>query len=55
MRKERSKSAGALISKIRKPTARPTRVEEDEKKYERARERERLRRDQSKSDGERPG
>lgn len=33
-----------LIRKLRKPTAPPTRVAEDERKYERARERERLRR-----------
>jgi hypothetical protein len=37
-------SAKPLILKLRKPTAPPTRVEDDERKYKRSRERERLRR-----------
>ena len=44
----RTKSGGrrsgkGLIGKLRKPIAPPTRVEEGERKYKRARERERLR------------
>jgi hypothetical protein len=35
---------GELIGKIRKPGAKPTRVEKDERKYNRKREAERLRR-----------
>ncbi len=35
-----------LIRKIRKPTAPPSKVEEDLKRYRRARERERLRREE---------
>jgi hypothetical protein len=35
---------GELIAKIRKPVAKPTRVEKDERKYNRKREAERLRR-----------
>jgi hypothetical protein len=38
-----------LIAKIRKPPAPPMRVEEDVKKYRRARERERLRRETPES------
>jgi hypothetical protein len=37
--------AGALIRKLRKPLAPPTRVEADENKYSRARERSLTRRD----------
>jgi hypothetical protein len=40
--------AGALIKKLRKPLAPPTRVESEENKYNRAREREILRRDSTK-------
>jgi hypothetical protein len=36
---------GGLIRKLRKPLAPPSKVEEDERKYKRARERERLRRE----------
>jgi hypothetical protein len=36
--------AGALIKKLRKPMAPPTRVDHDESKYSRARERELIRR-----------
>jgi hypothetical protein len=43
-RRRRSK-AGGLIRKIRKPIAPPSRVAEDERKYTRARELERLRRE----------
>ena len=35
--------AGALIKKLRKPMAPPTRVDHDESKYSRARERELIR------------
>jgi hypothetical protein len=38
-------SSKSLIRKLRKPLAPPTRVIEDEKKYQRAREQERLRRE----------
>jgi hypothetical protein len=41
----KSVSAKSLIRKLRKPLAPPTRVIEDEKKYQRAREQERMRRD----------
>ncbi len=41
----KSVSAKSLIRKLRKPLAPPTRVVEDERKYERARERERIRRE----------
>ena len=37
--------AGALIAKLRKPMAPPTRVADDERKYSRARMRERSRRE----------
>ncbi|HUA35869.1 MAG TPA: hypothetical protein VMA09_19825 [Candidatus Binataceae bacterium] len=42
-RKKAGRQLG-LISKIRKPTAPPTRVAEDERKYSRKREAERMRR-----------
>ena len=38
-----------LIAKLRKPMAPPTRVAEDEKKYSRAHERERLRRERARN------
>jgi hypothetical protein len=41
----RRSGSGALIRKIRKPMAPPTRVAEDDLKYRRAREQERLRRE----------
>ena len=41
----KSISSKSLIRKLRKPLAPPTRVLKDEKKYQRAREQERLRRD----------
>jgi hypothetical protein len=44
-RKHRPGAGRGLIAKIRKPTAPPTRVEENVKKYRRPRERERLRRE----------
>ena len=46
MRRKRKsrKAAGSLIRTIRKPTAPPTRVEAEQLKYDRARERARLRR-----------
>ncbi|HEY1852746.1 MAG TPA: hypothetical protein VGG60_17125 [Candidatus Binataceae bacterium] len=40
----RKSEAGALIQKLRKPMAPPTRVVHDESKYSRARERELIRR-----------
>jgi hypothetical protein len=40
-RKPRTGKAGGLIRKLRKPLAPPTRVADDERKYLRARERER--------------
>jgi hypothetical protein len=46
---------GALIRKVRKPVPPPTKVEEDTTKYRRARERERLRREQSETDAELKG
>jgi hypothetical protein len=39
-----STGKGELIANIRKPVAKPTRVETDERKYNRKREAERLRR-----------
>jgi hypothetical protein len=39
---------GAIIAKLRKPTAPPMRVEDDPTKYQRARERERIRRETRK-------
>ena len=42
--KVRIATAGDLIRKLRKPLAPPTRVAEDDRKYSRARERERARR-----------
>ena len=45
-RKRKSPGArGGIIRKLRKPIAPPSKVEEDERKYKRARERERLRRE----------
>jgi hypothetical protein len=38
--------AGSILKKLRKPMAPPTRVEEDERNYNRARSRERMRREQ---------
>jgi hypothetical protein len=38
-----------LIAKLRKPMAPPTRIAEDDKKYSRARERERLRRERARN------
>jgi len=43
--------AGALIRKLRKPVAPPTRVAEDERKYSRARERQRLLRETDGNQG----
>jgi hypothetical protein len=48
-RKPLQSEAGALIKKLRKPLAPPTRVEADENKYSRARERALARRDLDKS------
>ncbi len=45
MRKRRKSPAGGLIRRIRKPIAPPMRVEEDELRYHRERERERMRRE----------
>ena len=41
----KSSRTGSLIKKLRKPLAPPTRVAEPERKYKRARERERLHRE----------
>ncbi len=43
--KRKKPSVGGLIRKLRKPMAPPLRVDDDEKKYRRAREREKLRRE----------
>jgi hypothetical protein len=37
--------SGGIIRKLRKPIAPPSKIEEDERRYNRARERERLRRE----------
>ena len=47
---KRKREAGGLIRKLRKPIPPPTRVAEDERKYSRARERERSRREEDKAD-----
>ena len=39
------KSSGGILRKLRKPIAPPSKVEADRRKYKRARERERLRRE----------
>jgi hypothetical protein len=43
---KRKRTSGGLIRKLRKPIPPPTRVAEDERKYRRQRERERLRREE---------
>ncbi len=43
---KRKRTSGGLIRKLRKPIPPPTRVAEDERKYSRQRERERLRREE---------
>jgi hypothetical protein len=48
-RKAVSGAKGRVIAKVRKPMAPPARVELDEKKYRRARERERIRRERKLS------
>lgn len=54
-RKRAGHKPGALIRKVRKPVAPPTKVEEAGTKYRRARERERLRREQEQtSEGSAP-
>jgi hypothetical protein len=45
----RKRASGGLIRKLRKPIPPPTRVAEDERKYRRQRERERLRREEGDS------
>jgi len=45
LRKRAARTSGRVIGKIRKPMAPPSRVEPDEKKYRRAQERERIRRE----------
>ena len=45
IKRGRGKSGKSLIRKVRKPIAPPMRVAEDERKYRRERERERLRRE----------
>ena len=39
------KRKGGVLARVRKPVPRPTRVAEDERKYSRARERDRLRKE----------
>jgi len=46
-RKAPSGTGGELIRKLRKPMAPPTKIEEDLRKYKRARERRRVRRGNS--------
>ena len=43
--RKRNSQPRALIRKLRKPVAPPAKIEEDERKYKRARERERQRRE----------
>jgi hypothetical protein len=50
LRKRVGHKPGALIRKVRKPVPPPTKVEENTTKYRRARERERLRREQAVTD-----
>jgi hypothetical protein len=45
-RKTKSVTVGELMRKVRKPMAPPARIEEDLRKYDRARERQRLRKGQ---------
>jgi hypothetical protein len=47
--KRRSRTSGHVIGKIRKPMAPPIRVEPDEKKYVRAKERARARREREEN------
>jgi hypothetical protein len=46
---KRKRTSGGLIRKLRKPIPPPTRVIEDERKYRRQRERERLRREEGET------
>jgi hypothetical protein len=46
-RKAPQATAGELMRKVRKPMAPPAKIEEDLRKYDRARERQRLRRGNS--------
>jgi hypothetical protein len=46
VKKRKKSSRGELIRKIRKPMAPPSRTIEDEKKYKRERELEKIRRDE---------
>jgi hypothetical protein len=48
---KRKKKAGGVMRKVRKPMAPPSRVEEDIKRYRRARERERLHRERTEQNG----
>ena len=48
---KRKRTSTGLIRKLRKPIPPPTRVAEDERKYRRQRERERLRREEGDSTG----
>jgi hypothetical protein len=41
---------GEIIRKVRKPLAPPVRIEDDDRKYKRSRERERVRRGEDESD-----
>jgi hypothetical protein len=45
----RKRTSGGLIRKLRKPIPPPTRIVEDERKYSRPRQRERLRREEEKT------
>ena len=42
--RKRVRKTGGLMKKVRKPVPPPTRIEDDTKKYKRAKEKERLRR-----------
>jgi hypothetical protein len=46
---KRKRTSGGLIRKLRKPIPPPTRVAEDERKYRRQRDRERLRREEEEA------
>jgi len=48
-RKVTKSAPGSVIAKVRKPIAPPLRVEPDSKKYRRARERERMTREEESS------
>ena len=51
MKKPTKSKRGAVMRKVRKPVAPPSRVEDDLKRYHRERERERLRREETDGAG----